>query len=688
MPAEYMLADLAGIAAAALIFPFFLLLPAYPLAWILNPGRLRCRPIWHQALLTLPVAVALLPIIVFLTARLASFAVSWAVIGALSLATPLILISTPRARHGSRLWILALGIFAFWTAAAALSLADLPFRGGLFPSVAVIDLGYRSALVSHLASVESLPADSFLFSDGRPANFRYHYLWFLFSALPLRVFGDWLQPRWILAGQVPWLCLSLWSVALLFLRTLPSRTGAGRRAAWAAFLFVVSGLDILMIPVASRLIGPEIWSPGWPGEFPSVDLWNLSMIVNWTGIFLWVPHCAVALAACLVAFLLLFQSRANEWLRIAAAALAFASAIGSSAVVAFVFAVFLSAWFAGRLWARRWREAGSLSVFAALAGLAALPFLLDIFQAGGHSFVRLQVRPFTFVWAVLNQTFPSAPAGVGALLDLVLMPVQYFLELGVFAVPMLLFFIPRLRARMTALPGGPVAVLLVSALLAISLLATNNAPSNDIGWRGAMFVQFAALVWTAALLDRPGRLRALVLALLVVGIATTLWELWTLRTFFPRVQAKASAGALPERINFYARMIDPRTVGALTLERRRAFAWLNSALPPSARVQWRPLPGYDPFNAMYTRRPVVLGSKFPTDLGVTRDRADPLYAVVAPIFEHGAAASPWPRCEKYSIAALLASSSDPVWADPQSWVWTRVPAWTGQHLRIFLCHNR
>jgi hypothetical protein len=42
-------------------------------------------------------------------------------------------------------------------------------------------------------------------------------------------------------------------------------------------------------------------------------------------------------------------------------------------------------------------------------------------------------------------------------------------------------------------------------------------------------------------------------------------------------------------------------------------------------------------------------------------------------------------CDMFKINQLVATNSDPIWSDHESWVWTRTPLLATDTLRAFAC---
>ena len=78
-----------------------------------------------------------------------------------------------------------------------------------------------------------------------------------------------------------------------------------------------------------------------------------------------------------------------------------------------------------------------------------------------------------------------------------------------------------------------------------------------------------------------------------------------------------------------------------------------------------------------------------TVFGGSAETCREVLAVIMPVF---AAAPPAPPdlsavCRRYSVRAILVKDTDPVWGDPQSWMWKRNPEYENSFSRVFACPN-
>src|SRR5437879_3190203 len=127
-----------------------------------------------------------------------------------------------------------------------------------------------------------------------------------------------------------------------------------RRTAIAIGLLGVTGLDILptMLLLIFRVTGLSSMT------LPSLEWWN-EQVDGWTYTMLWEPHHLSGVIACFTGFLVLWQAPAEPGrhglLRNGVlAGVAFATAVGASIHVTFVFAIFLAVWMAIAL-VKKWR---------------------------------------------------------------------------------------------------------------------------------------------------------------------------------------------------------------------------------------------------------------------------------------------------------------------------------------------
>jgi hypothetical protein len=648
---NFTLADLLFSSYAFLLFALFLIPPGYSLAWALDLLSFRKQDPAIRFLLSLPLSIALAPVLVYLLGR---FSFAWPVstlFAALFLAFAIV--AKFRGLRVSRIfWIFS----AAWLALSFLSLADLQLGKQLYYSVVAYDYTLRTAVTAAFVRAHSLPVTNPLFNNGTPQPFRYHYFWFMLCALPVRlsraVFGyTGLTARHAVIASSAWAGLALFSTVALYLRLFLEVTPAARRRlTLIALLFIgISGLDIIPVLAQSS-----------DGLLATVDWWNDDQITGWLDTMLWVPHALGGLVACLMGFLIFWKQPKFRWQDALGAALAFASATGLSIYVTLVFAVCLATWMVRAALRRDWLTLKSFTAAGLGSALLTLPFLIELAGKPGaqHSFLTLEVRHFAPLIDLLQTRMIFKP-WVRALIDLLSLPIAYFLELGFFFVAGWTLF----RKQSTE-AGAACQVLLAASLVFCSFVRSDTIRMNDLGARGMLIAQFVLLLWAAQwLAEKPLRQQNwLVKATLAIGLLTSVFELGILRVF----PILADKGIIPGMT-----AIDPdEDLGQRDFDARQVYTQLDRLLPPNAIEQHNPSGAQDIMAGLYSDRPAALA-----DLGAavtfTGDLIDPprLLAPLKELFD-GSRNDAIPLCHQLGISALIVKDVDPVWKLPESWAWT------------------
>ncbi len=364
-----MLADFAGVTIAFLLFSCLTVLPGYTLGSFLNILQFRRREATFRLAISVPIAIAVGPILSFLTGRFA-----WPIYALLSLpAIPLML----KARRKPKIpW----PVFA-WCAIALLALSDLQIGHRLYFSIIGFDYAIRTAFVSSISTF-GLPAQNPFFFPGALVGLRYHYYWLIQSALVENKFADARQA--LIAGTM-WCGIGLLSTVALFLRFFKIK-GRKPSTTFAFALLLVTGLDILpallfLVLYKCHLIG------NLP---PSMEWWN-DQVDGWLYSVLLEPHYVSRFDRLPVRFFTVSQQD-RAILAAVIAGFAFATSVGASIYIGFVFAIFLTIWAAVALWKRWYAEFGALCIAGATALVCSLPFLASLRGPGsGGSFVHWTV---------------------------------------------------------------------------------------------------------------------------------------------------------------------------------------------------------------------------------------------------------------------------------------------------------
>jgi hypothetical protein len=581
-PHHFMRDDLLGSMIAVILFTGFLFVPGYVIGWLTNVRDFRREPGVWRVLWSLPLSVGVMPIIGFLAGSYLGMGTVWGIYTAL-LATAAIMMIGSRPAGGWPRWLVAACIG--WMLVAILSGVDVQWGSRLYPSVLIYDYNVRAALIDGI-SRQGLPAINPLFYPGHFVPLRYHYFWFIPCSLVSQLSGGLVAPRQALIASDVWCGWALVALLLLYLRYFhKGGDPLGKRGKWACLLLAAAGLDV----IPNALAAAVRWTTSRGFVYASAEWWNTPPVTGYPHAVLWVAHHVACAIACLLGFLLLWKRERTDRWAVPLAGVCFASATGLSIYVAFTFALTMVAWLAWAVLGRRWRTAGGCMVAGTLAAALASPYLLAMAgdPGAGGSFVRPTVRSFTILEYLLRSYHWSWPAVAAA--NLVALPLNYFLEAAMLVVVAWIVIRRCFRNGARTDESRAAVVLLAVPLLVASFLRSGVLASNDFGWRAPLIAQVVAVVVGAsivrALIERArkradlSRVRGLVVTLLVLGVASSVWDLLAMRAYPMLVDAGWAQEA------FWLR---GRDIGERTFAMRELYEDLQRRVPRNAVVQANP----------------------------------------------------------------------------------------------------
>jgi hypothetical protein len=647
--------------------------PGYAMAWLLDLFRFRRRTPLFRVALSIPLSIALTPVLVYLLGSLAIAAtwVGFAVLAAAGLRRRPALPRVPRP----------IAVMAgLWIVIAVLSLVDLQFGNRLYYSTIGLDYSIRSAMIHSIATT-GVPARSPFFFPGHPVTLRYHYFWLILCGIVKWLGHGAISGRQALIAGTPWCGIGLMGLVALYLRLFSAEgpLNLRRRLTAGIALLGVTGLDLIpmLFLLALYVTGAT------PMIFPSLEWWN-EQVDGWIYTMLWEPHHLAGLIACLTGFLLLWRAPEEPGRRSlvkhsAAAGIAFATAAGTSIHVTFAFAIFLAVWMAITLWQKWRRDTAALLLAGGVAALLAIPYLRSIMGPGsGGPPLQFTVRKFMIPEYLMRAVGFGKPWQI-AVGDLVLLPLNYFLELGVFAV--IGWICWRFRKSRSDLAFAAMAA---ASIVTCTFLRSSIIGNNDLGWRGFLLAQFVLLVWGANLFARWPDVprRGLLAGMIAVGAAGTLYDLAMLRVY----PILSDHGA----VRLIDWMTDDRRLGERTYSVRQAYEWVQRSRPANVVVQHDPaVASQDTPAGLYADRQAAASDLNclctfggdPRECAPLAQRLKELYAAEPKpdSFEHACSALP--------VDILLAKDSDPVWKNRRSWVWNHEPIFANAHVRLFECRR-
>ncbi|MFZ1915944.1 MAG: hypothetical protein WAU58_00095 [Terriglobales bacterium] len=687
---NFTLIDTFGTLNACLALLPFMVVPGYVLGWALDLFEFRQRRTILKLILSVPLSIALCPMLSYLMGRFLQFGLWVFYIGVFAAGVLLLAREFQRAKLRSislskHAWI-ALGLVSLWAVVAIGSTIDIQIGDQLYPPIVAFDHSVRTAMTVAIAH-HIPPENPFFVHAGAPL--RYHYLWLLFCSLPMKIFP--LAPRHVVNASVFWCGLGLACTIALGLKFLMGvRPRIEQKTLLAVALLCVTGLDIL----------PTLYFAGplhyWLAD---TEKWNEPQITSWAGSLLWVPHHVAALIACFVGFLLLrYQADAHRrWAAgsVIVAGLAFASAAGMSVYVTFTFVIVIALWLLALIARKNWLEM-TMFVAAGIAALVwALPFL-STFRgaAGAGSFVEFELRSFPLVAIIAQQFGVAFQSGPGKVLDAVFLPINYVLELGFFLGIGILRLRQLLRKEIEASANELAAwTMVVTSFLIGTFLRSSTLATNDLGWRCFLPAQLVLLLWAAMAVHdwwfsgiksqtTPSRwTRRVLAAALVLGVGSTALQVFMLRMF----PILLDRGAII-RPDWPAWVVANPQFGKRAYALRSAYQALDTQLPSSAVLQSKPHTVDIIFHMLYSGRDAAAGNgDCGIDFGGDANACAVRLRRLEHLFEFPDGSDLDSACRAYGIDAVVVENLDPVWKEPSSWVWTRQADVANDYVRAFRC---
>jgi hypothetical protein len=522
------------------------------------------------------------------------------------------------------------------------------------------------------------PVNPFVY-PGHPVHLLYYYGWYAICSVVAKTGGAALTARSAVQAGKVFVGLGVVALIVVFIDLFARRLFPGIRKISTAIgiaLLTITGLDLLpwTFVVLYRRTGRG------PGVMLSLEWWN-EQVTAWLGAILMSPHHVAGLIMCMTGLVMVFgilrSERKFEPILTLVAALAFASAAITSVYVTFVFAFGLLLWM---LWAlfHGWRsDVYRICIAGIIAAVLYLPIAMELHAASTVGFpLGFTIRAFEPVDYWLPSIIKSLKGShLLPVLRFIFLPLNYFLELGFFAVAAVLFWMWR---RTLGTPLAKEESLLTSLAIGSVLVCTflrSTVRWNDLGWRGFLVAQFVLLLWgipvVQAVLDRSGKDPSL-----------AIMSRWRLLTIFCLVIGLA--GTAVEMFNFRTNFAGPET--PLTIEMAETYEWISQHTPYATIIVFNPDEDSDYFSALYGHRQMAVDGRSFTFLygGVTQQNTNVL-ADSTDLFEKDESVDQVRKYgDQYHVNAIVVFSTDPVWKDPASWVWKMQPAFETDKSKVFL----
>ncbi len=700
--------DILGSILAFALFPLIFGCPGYVCAHILNLFDFKMRQIPARLAISTMISTAVSPILFFLVYRFGSSVLALSLVAVFFFGFIYLLfherktLSTAWGDAGKS-QTLAVWIFAGWSLFAILSLIDIQFGDRLYYSVVSYDLTSRVSVTGAITRTGVPPINPGYF-PGRYVHLTFlYYFWYVLSSLIDQIGGRWVDARMAMIASIAWCGIGLMSTISVYLRLRNPWNGA---AAWKCALMgigalTISGLDIL--PALKMLIGfrftsGKMWLDG------DIEHWN-EQITAWLGAVTWVPHHVAGMVVCMAAFLLIQSVRGkNIGTQVASACiagLALASASGLTIYVTATFALFWAVWMLVLFLNKEYRTVLIMLFAGVFALFAAGPYLYDLIQgdpaspSGGMPAafpIAFQVRRFGLLLPFLS-TFST---GVKNILQIIVLPLNYFMELGFYLVVGLLWLQKKTK---TAGSGNsfymPEILLLGASFFVGTFFRSTVIHANDLGWRSWLFGQFVLLIWAVDIgrdylilksqslyfrqvSDKKSIKDDTILKqLMVVGMSTTVLSLFLLR--FWSILIDAGVTGVPVDLS-------PDTqLGARTYAARQAYEYVRDSLPKDVIVQYNPLNQQDRPSGLYGTRQMVAADH--SAYGAPTDALESMKQDIGAIFRN--TETVWieinQNCNRNHIGVIILNDLDPIWRNLSFLTQQRGSLYQNSRFAVFAC---
>jgi hypothetical protein len=703
MPINYTLQDTFSLLLAILLFTTVAVFPGFVLGWALNIFSFRRRTILAQYVIAIALSNALVPVILFLAFRFVSnsfglgiillFFFLWALLQIKSLSDNKL--SFKLALYHK----MALAMGALWVVFCILLLVDIQIGQNLYFNAAAHDFTTRTALIEAITRT-GIPLINPSYYPGHFEKItELYYFWYIPASVVDILGGHLVDARIALFAGITWSGLSLMATIATYLRVRNAESGvkAWRASMVGAQLLAVSGLDF--IPVIAIMIAIRTMYGVLPFD-ARIEGWNMP-IMSWLNALTWVPNHVSGMAACMISLLAILSSlhasRSQGLISVAIAGAAIGSSLGLSVWVALTFGIFMAIWSLALLFNRLQRPMVWSIAASGMVGLILVSqFLLEVLQSDGASGqagglpISLYVRRFSFTGALA----PGAREAAGILL----LPVNYFFELGFFFVIALLWW--KQRNKSADRRGNPYflaeTLLLATVVILLSFLKSTVLVINDLGMRGWLLGQFILIVWAVDIFNaapkdrflltprlfssphRSTRLNEFLAILLIVGMMTTALEAASTR--FWAVWVDTGMTGVPNELS-------PDTnLGKRTYDARLAYEYIRDHTPQNIIIQNNPIVHIDRPSGLYGTRQMVIADR--TAYGVPAEIFKQMSTAIGGIFELENVQNWAPidtACRQYSIQALVINDTDPVWSSLSKLSKQRTPLYVNQHYAVISC---
>ncbi len=702
-PFNYSIQDLLGASLAFLLFPFLLVIPGYVTGWVFNLFDFKLRSLLTRLGIALVLSFSISPILIYLCWRIVSFEFSFIVLTAFFLAFISILVKNNhpiKQVYSSKYSKIAICLAIGWVAFTFLSLIDLQLGSRLYYSVVSIDYTTRVSITDAVART-GVPPINPSYYPGHPASLTsLYYFWYVLTGFVNKIGTHWINGRNAMAAGTAWAGLGLMAAISLYLRfRIPIDFRKRWRLAFIGMgLLALGGLDIipnLILLISTRLALGKFLFDG------IIEHWN-EQIATWLTSILWDPHHIASLIVCMTCLMLLQNAagkkRPYQIAAMGIAGVALASSFGLSIWVTIVFCSFWAGWFFYLIFIQKqYFLATMMALSGVTAVIMAFPFIRDLLNGSGSYAefpLALNIRKFNFALPFIL----GLPVIWQNIIHLLLLPFNYFLELGFFFNAAIIWLKhDRKNTQIKELHIKSEIFLLVTTVFLASFVKSTVIGNNDFGWRAWLPGQFILLIWGTDVLYRilenekfsiKNLLRlpkiiekenSLLALYFIIGLITTVANATYLRAWPLAIDAGLS---MPHMLS------EDTHLGERSYSARKTYEFINSNIPIGQTIQNNPVINLDRPLGLYGNHQSVISNI--SIYGISQDEYNLYVSNIKPIF-YPTGLPEWSSidqtCRQYFINFIIIADTDPLWPSLPMLELKRDALNKNDYYAVFKCGN-
>ena len=701
---NFTLQDVIGFLIGFILFGLIFIPPGFVTGYTFDLFDFRSRKWITRFGFALLLSSAITPVLFFLTYRMVSETFTYIILFIFAILFLLEFLSEHsyksmfseiKENKYARLFIItAVG----WVIFTMISLVDIQWGNRLYFNITAFDYQTRVSVIDAITRT-GVPPTNPSYHPGEPVKLTFlYYFWYILCSLIDKLGDSIVDARMALAASVAWAGLALAATVVLYLRLRNGNDANRWRSGFIGIrLLAVSGLDI--IPSTLYMAFPRLLR----GYFIDGDIehWN-EQITAWAGSTMWTPHHLVSLLNCVLGFMLVAYHKDKKTLQTLSSAIfagiAFASAFGLSSWVTMIFVLFWISWMVMRLLKGEIiKSIWPMLIPGLVAAILTIPFIMDLF--GGGSGSSSNGMPLGFGIRVFRPALiitTALPNWAGSITNLLLLPLNYFLELGFFFLAGVTWFKLRHKGYMSESKfAKEEIILLIITVLLTSFTRSVLISNNDFGWRGWLPGQFVLLIWGTDVIShlwknkpinpkllfiKPGQVNQVkfsCLLLLAIGILTSIQDMVYLRIWPIMVDTGTLTLLEPIRSDEY--------IGTKNYEARTLYSIIEEYYDKNTVVQFNPLVGLDRPSGLYRTRGTVIS--YHTLYGVNPEIFKSFAREIAQIFT--AENANWhildTACNHIGINIIIFADTDESWNTMSTLKKDRIPIFTGNHYSAFEC---